>query len=256
MADRSLRQLVERQNTLLDRADPRSQSFDADSFKTQLQQVCAGYEALLRDNPDFAAGYAAYGLLLRKVGMDKEAAVMLLKANTLDADNPIVKNELGNYLAEQGKPLEAVNYFLAAIKLAPDEPLYHYQLGTLLHEARDDFIKSGDWTAENVDNAMHEAFKRAAELAPDRIEFTYRYAESFYDMPHPDWAAALKAWGKLEEQAHSPAERQVMRLQAANIFIKMGKFDHARALLSTVTEPHLQSQKEKLVAELDGKPDK
>lgn len=256
MAERNLRQLVERQNALLDKADPRSEHFDKESFKAQVQQICLGYEALIRDNPEFAAGYAAYGLLLRQIGMDKEAAVMLLKANGIDPDNPIVKNELGNYLAEQGKPLEAVNYFLAAIRLAPKEPLYHYQLGTLLHEARDDFIKSGDWTPESVDNAMHEAFKQAAELAPDRIAFTYRYAESFYDLPHPNWEEALKAWGKLEDQAHSPAERQVMRLQAANIFIKMGKYEHAKALLSTITEPHLAEQKQKLVAEMEGKPEK
>lgn len=250
MAERGLRRLVERQRALLDKADPQSDQFDQAAFRTQLQQICRDYDALLHDNPEFAAGYAAYGLLLRQVGMDKQSAVMLLKANALDADNPIVKNQLGNYLAEQGKPLEAVNYFLAAIQLAPNEPLYHYQLGTLLHEARDDFIKSGDWTADSVDHAMHDAFRHAAELAPDRIEFTYRYAESFYDLPDPNWEEALKAWGRLEEQAHSPAERQVMRLHAANIFIKMGKLDHARALLDTITEPHLAAQKEKLVAEL------
>jgi tetratricopeptide (TPR) repeat protein len=252
MTERGLRRLVERQRTLLESAAKGSDRFDEAAFKAQVQQLCLGYETFLRENPDYAAGYAAYGYLLHKVGMDKESAVMLLKANSLDADNPFVKNELGNYLAEQGRPLEAANYFLAAIKLAPNEPLYHYQLGTLLHEARDDFIKSGDWTADSVDNAMHEAFRKAAELAPDRIEYTYRYAESFYDMPHPDWTAALKAWGQLEEQAHSPAERQTMRLHAANIFIKMGDFDRARALLATVTEPHLAGQKQKLVAQLDG----
>ena len=42
---------------------------------------------------------------------------------------------------------------------------------------------------------MHEAFRTAAELAPDRIEFTYRYAESFYDLEKPDWDGAFKAWG-------------------------------------------------------------
>jgi hypothetical protein len=45
---------------------------------------------------------------------------------------------------------------------------------------------------------MHEAFRKAAELAPDRLEFTYRYAESFYDLTTPDWDGALKAWNTLE----------------------------------------------------------
>jgi len=256
LAERGLRQLVERQRALFERMERNRGHLDEASARAQVEQITSGYEALLRDNPEFAAGYAAYGFMLRRIGMDKESAAMLLKANQLDPDIPLVKNQLGNFLAEQGRPLEAVNYFIAAIKLAPAEPLYHYQLGTLLYEARDDFLKSGDWTAEALEKAMHEAFRQAAELAPDRIEFTYRYAESFYDLRQPDWEAALAAWGKLEEQARSPAEQQTMRLHAANIFIKMGRAEHARLLLSTITEPHLEAQKQKLVAQLDAANDK
>ena len=175
---------------------------------------------------------------------------MLLKANQFDPDIPLVKNQLGNYLAEEGRPLEAAPYFLAAIKLEPNEPLYHYQLGTLLTVARDDFIKSGEWSRAALDRAMHHAFQRAAELAPDRFEFAYRYAESFYDLETPDWDGALKAWADLEEKAPTPVERQTMRLHAANALIKAGRRDHARALLDTVDEPALQTQKQKLVAQL------
>jgi hypothetical protein len=165
-----------------------------------------------------------------------------------------VKNQLGNFLAEDGKPLEAVNYFIAAIKLAPKEPLYHYQLGTLLYEARDDFLKNGVYTQEQLEAAMHQAFKTAAELAPDRIEFTYRYAESFYDLTQPDWDGALRAWAALEDRAPTPVERETMRLHASNVLIKQGKFDLARVLLSTVTDPALAREKEKLVAQLPEKP--
>jgi outer membrane PBP1 activator LpoA protein len=49
---------------------------------------------------------------------------------------------------------------------------------------------------------------------------------------------------------HTPIERQTIRLQAANILIKQGKFDTARVMLSTVTEPVLADQKQKLVAQL------
>jgi tetratricopeptide (TPR) repeat protein len=115
-----------------------------------------------------------------------------------------VKNQLGGYLAEEGKPLEAAPYFLAAIKLAPDEPIYHYQLATLLVEARDDFIRSGAWTRATLDEAMTTGFKRAAELAPERFEFGYRHAESFYDLAKPDWPTALKAWAALEEKRRRP----------------------------------------------------
>jgi hypothetical protein len=98
---------------------------------------------------------------------------------------------------------------------------------------------------------MHDAFKRAAELAPDRLEFTYRYAESFYDMQEPDWPSALKAWQDLEGRAQSDVERQTMRLHQANVLIYADKPDQARKVLDTVTDPALADQKKKLVARLD-----
>jgi tetratricopeptide (TPR) repeat protein len=188
--------------------------------------------------------------MLWKVGLRKQAVAILLKANEMDPNIPLVKNELGNYLAEDGKPLQAVNYFLSAVKLKPKEPLYHYQLGTLLCEARDDFLRSGEWTRDSVDHAMQEAFKSAAELAPDRIEFAYRYAESFYDMADPDWPAALKVWQGLESKAQSELERQTMCLHQANVLIYMGRADQARKVLDTVILPALDEQKQKLVARI------
>ncbi len=250
MADRTLKQLVDRQKDLLAEEAKKSPSFDADNFQTQMQLVCQGYEVLLRDNPNYAPGYAAYGYLLGKIGQRKASIAILMRANKLDPDIALVKNQIGNFLAEEGRPLEALPYYLAAIKLEPKEPLYHYQLGTLLYTGRDDFIKSGEWTAVALDHAMHEAFRQAADLAPDRIEFTYRYAESFYDLATPDWDAALKAWTLLEAKAGSDIEKQTMRLHEANVLLKSGKSDHARVLLDTVTEPALAAQKQKLVAQL------
>ena len=256
MAERSLKKIVAQQRELFAEAAKQGEKLDESNFRQQVQSLTHDYELLLRNNPQFAAGYAAYGYLLTKVGMSKEATAMLLKANQLDPDIPLVKNQLGNLLAEDGKPLQAAPYFIAAIKLEPNEPLYHYQLGTLLAEARDEFLKAktAEWTRASLDAAMHQAFKRAAELAPDRFEFAYRYAESFYDLEKPDWDGALKVWSSLEEKAPTAIERQTMRLHAANILLKTGKRDHARALLATIDEPKLQAQKQKLVAELGGTP--
>jgi tetratricopeptide (TPR) repeat protein len=250
-AQRELQSLVTRQQLLLAAATKENNpSFDEQNFRGKMQDLVFDYETYLKKYPDLAAGYAAYGVLLGKIDMRRQSSAILLKANQLDPNLPLVKNQLGNYLAEEGKPLEAVNYFLSAIKLDPDEPLYHYQLGTLLTEARDDFIKSGNWPRPALDHAMHEAFRRAAELAPDRIEFTYRYGESFYDLETPDWDGALKVWGAIEERLKPGLEQETVRLHAANILIKQGKFDHARALLASVTAAPLAKQKEKLVAQL------
>jgi tetratricopeptide (TPR) repeat protein len=256
LPERTLRQLVQQQKDLLAEAAKGPERIDQDSLRTQFEQVCRRYETLLRDNPEFAPGFAAYGYLLSKLEQDKESIAMLLKANQLDPNLPLVKNQIGNYLAEHGKPLEALEYFLSAIKLAPKEALYHYQLGTLLHEARDDFITSGEWKRDALDRAMHKAFQQAAELAPDNIVYTYRYATSFYDLETPDWDEALAVWRELEAHAQSPIERQTMRLHEANILLKQDEPDEARDVLATVTEPTLDQQKQKLIAQLPAKPDK
>lgn len=250
LAERALKQLVERQKELLTEASKENPNFDASNFQMQIEQVCRGYEELLRANPKYAPGYAAYGYLLGKVDQKKQSIAMLLKANQLDPDQPLVKNQIGNYIAEEGKPRDALPYYMAAIKLSPDEPLYHYQLGTLLYEARNEFLTSGEWRQEAIDKAIHEAFRRAAELAPERIEFTYRYAESFYHLDPPDWAGAMKAWSTLELKAPTEIERETMRLHSANVLILQGRLGEARAMLENVREPALAQQKEKLVAQL------
>jgi len=251
MAEHRLKDIAEHQKILFADAVAQGKQLDEASFKTQAEQLTREYDSLLRDNPDFAAGYASYGYMLWKIGVRKRAVEILLRANQLDPNIPLVKNELGNYLAEEGKPIEALNYFLSAIDLEPTEPLYHYQLGRLLCEARDDFLKSGEWSRAAIDHSMHEAFRKAAELAPDRIEFTYRYAESFYDMQEPDWPGALRAWEGLEAKAQSEVERQTMRLHEVNVLLDMGKKDDALKVLDTVKDPALAQQRQKLAARLN-----
>jgi tetratricopeptide (TPR) repeat protein len=250
MAEHRLKEVAEHQKVLFSDASTQGKNMDDAGFKTGVEQLSHEYESLLRDSPEFAAGFAAYGYMLWKVGLRTEAFEKLTKANQLDPTIPLVKNELGNYYAEEGKPLEAVSYFQAAIKLEPAEPLYEYQLGTLLYEDREEFLRSGEWTRASVDHSMQEAFKRAAELAPDRIEFSYRYAESFYDLVEPDWSAALKAWQGLEARAQSDIERQTMRLHEANVLLNMDHGDEARRVLDAVTDPALDAQKQKLVARI------
>lgn len=252
-AQKALQRIITRQQLAFAKASEDNPAFDEAQFKREVQDLCYEYDDYLKRYPDVAAGYAAYGYLLTKIDMRKQAAAILLKANKLDGNLPLVKNQIGNLLAEDGKPLEAVNYYLAAIQLDPKEPLYHYQLGTLLTEAREDFQKSGEWPRAALEKAMHEAFRQAATLAPHRIEFTYRYAESFYDLEKPDWEAALKAWGELEHKVQPGIEQETVRLHAANILIKQNRLEHARAMLALVSAEPLAKQKEKLVAQLDEK---
>ena len=135
MADRTLRRIVERQQELFAEAAKQGEKLDESNFRLQVQSITHDYELLLRNNPRFAAGYAAYGYLLGKVDLRKEATAMLLKANQLDPDIALVKNQLATCSPRTAsRPGGAVFHLPRSARAEPAAlPL---QLGTLLAEAR------------------------------------------------------------------------------------------------------------------------
>jgi tetratricopeptide (TPR) repeat protein len=250
MSEKALKDIVARQKNVFTRAEAEKDHLDEAWLRGEIQSVINSYDVLIQKSPDFAPAYVAYGMLLGRVGMVREAVGMLIKANQLDGEIPVVKNEIARFLAEDGKIVDALPWLTAAIDLAPREPLYHYHLGKLLTEGRDDLIATGQFTRAKLDQAMLEAFKRAAELAPDNFAYVYRAAEAYYDLETPQWDDALKAWSALEEKAEPGVEQQTIRLHAANVLIKLGAVAHARTLIATVTEAPLQKQKQTLLDEL------
>jgi tetratricopeptide (TPR) repeat protein len=250
LAEKDLREAVAREKEMFARAQNEGDNLDKARFQAELQSLVSTYDVIIQKNPDFAPGYVAYGVFLSRVGMAKEAAAILLKANKLDPNVPIVKNQLAMLLAEDGRPLDALPWLMAAIELSPQEPLYHYHLGKLLAEARDEFIKSGEWQRPALDRAMLSAFTKAAELAPGDWTYAYRHAEAYYDLETPRWDEALKLWTALEEKAKPGIEQETIRLHAANILLKLGDKDRAQSLLLTVTAAPLQKQKQTLLDQL------
>jgi tetratricopeptide (TPR) repeat protein len=250
MAEKTLKEIVARQRAILVRAEKEGEHLDEAWLRGEMQAVINSYDILIQKAPDFAPAYVAYGMLLGQVGMVREAVGILLKANKLDGEIPVVKNELARFLAEDGKMIDALPWLMAAIDLAPGEPLYHYHLGKLLTEGRDEFLKTGQFTRASLDRAMLHAFARAAELAPANFAYAYRHAEAYYDLETPQWDAALALWKKLDATVETPLEHQTLRLHQANVLLKQGKAAEARALADTVTELALVKQKQTLLDSL------
>ncbi|MCS6243928.1 MAG: hypothetical protein H2172_08755 [Opitutus sp.] len=251
-ATAALKSLVERQRDLLAEVAKKTTHAEVEDLRAQFQELMFNYDDYLKKYPGVAAGYVSYAMLLSQPVVDqrKLAAAMLLKANAIDPNLPLVKNQLGNYLAEDGRPLDALNYYLAAVQLAPNEPLYHYQIGVLLTEGREEFLKSGAWTRATLDQGMQDAFEQATALAPGNVAYAYRYGESFYDLERSEWSAALVFWRALESKVANPVEKETIRLHQANVLLNQQKFAEVLAVLETVKEPVLQAQKQKLVAQL------
>lgn len=254
LPERELRRVVEREKMLYEAAEENPLGIDRENVEMQLREISQDYERIIRTSPEFVPAYVAYGLLLSKVGERKKAAEILLKANKLDPAIAIVKNQLGNYCAEEGEFQDAMEYYLSAIAIEPDEPLYHYQLGTLLHEYRDQFVSAGRLDLPTARRQSVAAFRRASELAPDSFPYAYRYAESFYDRDIPDWPEAIVTWTRLRGQASPGIEQQTIDLHIAHILINQEKFADARAILSGVTDPSLKENRETLIARLPETP--
>ena len=256
MAEKSLKEIVARQRDVFSRVEKEGDQLDQAWLRGELQKIINSYDILIQKNPEFAAAYVPYGMLLGKVGMTKEAVGILLKANKLDPNIPVVKNQLAKHLAEDGKLVEALPWIMSAIDLEPREPLYHYHLGLLLTEGRDEFLRTGQFTRAALDQAMLGAFAHAAEFAPENFGYAYRHAEAYYDLEKPQWDEALKAWSALEERAKPGVEKETIRLHAANVLLKQGQADRAKALLAMVNAPVLLKQKQTLLDQMAPKPEK
>jgi len=250
LAEKSLVEIVERQHDIFARAEKDGEHLDQAWLRGELESVIKSYDVLIQKNPDFALAYGGYGMLLGKVGMNKEAVIMLLKANKLDPTLSEVKNQIAVHLAEDGKPVDALPWVTAAIDLEPKKALYHFHLGELLSAGRSDFTRTGQFDEAKLDQSMLDAFKRAEELSPRDFPIAYRHAKAYYELATPRWAEALGVWEKLEQGVDTDTQRQLVRLQRANVLLKLGRLADARALLDTVTGIDLAAEKQTLLDEL------
>lgn len=250
LAERELRLLVDEGKRILSGSRRADGTYDQEALERKFQRLIHQYDAFIHEHDEFVPGYVAYAQLLSQIGQSPAARAMYVKANQLDPNIPLVKNQLGNFLAEEEDFAGALPYYLAATELDPKEPLYHYQIGSLLHEFRDGFLEKKIFDRATLDKKMLQSFASAAELAPTEIGFTYRYAEAFYDLESPKWDEALEAWKNIGKNAKSAVEKQTVYLHQANILLKTNEFQEARKSLAKVDQPILNRQKEKLLAEI------
>ncbi|MBC2606761.1 hypothetical protein [Pelagicoccus albus] len=251
MAVYLLQQLNEREQEAYERYESAVSDQDVDQVRRELQSILDGYQKLVADSPNYAPVYVSYGLMLNRTGNREESYAMMLKADELDPMVPVVKNQLGNYMAEEGKYTEAYGFYMLARDMNPDEPLYHHQLGEVLVAYRDYFLKDGLFAPEEIDDQIIKHFRAATRRAPQSPEHKLRYAQAYFDVENPNWETALGVWQELYKMAGSEYEQQVVRLYTARVRFELGHHTAARKLLKQIDHPSLEESKNKLLDEIN-----
>lgn len=249
MADRRLRDIFEKQQALYERLGDEGANLADPEYDRMINEVVTEYQSYLLDYPESVHGFILYGKMLRDIGQRKEANNAFIRANRLDGNLAVVKQQIGNFLAEEGEASLALAYYISAAELAPNEPIYAYQVGEVLYTFHDKLIAEGAIDAATAEAQMQEAFARAHQLDPSNRKLTQRYAESFYDVTAPDWNRALLLWRALEGSARDPVERDWARLQEARVLLKLGRREEARATLDAITQPGLREARDTLLQE-------
>ena len=245
-----LEDLQVRQTRLFEAYAREENPVDRSSIESRLYAIRDEYQALFSKNEDNVAVLVTFGLFIAQIDQREDSLKLLLKADSMDPTLPQVKNQLGNFMTEEANFALALPYYLDAIKLQPDEPLYHYQLGNLLFYFRDAFIKAKAFSEKHLNEQMFDAFKNAARFGPDNLAYRYRFAEAFYDIPDADMEEALKEWEDIENSSYSDDDKQLVRLHQANVHLLLGNREMVPYVLDKVTDPKYEDNKQKILKKL------
>ena len=231
-------------------ADP--EFYSADDLERHVNDLIASYSSYLMENPNDVSALILYGKLLRRVGKNDEAFKAFLKADEIDPKIAVVKQQIGNHLAETGKYKAALTFYLNAIQLDPDAPAYHYALGEILYTFRDQFLEEAIFTRDALDREMLKAFQTTVRLQPENFDSQMRLGEAYYDLASPNWKAALLHWEKLSraKSENDTLRLQIIDLHKTRVLGKLGRTTEAKALAETIVQPALQQSKQQVLAEL------
>jgi len=122
-----------------------------------LEQAERLYEQVLRVDPQHAAAWHLFGLVVHRCGRPEQAVDCISRAVSIDPSNAIYHADLATICHELGRLDEAIDSFLHAVELAPGHAHAHYSLGVILQ-------KRGD----NVGARLR--FQQAVELHPEFAE--------------------------------------------------------------------------------------
>ena len=250
LASKRLLNIAEKETLIYQKIAENPEFYSEDDLDRRINELVQSYRTYLFDQPDDVSAYILYGKLLRRVQENEQAFLAFLKADELDPEIAVVKQHIGNHLAEEGKGKAALTFYLQAVELEPETAVYHFALGQLIYNFKDEFIKSGVFTQDATEREMLKAFRKAAKLAPNNFDYQMRLGEAYYDLNSPDWKSALIHWKQMSKQATNTLQVEILDLHRARALGKLGRSEEAKILLDKIFNQALQNSKRQVLDEI------
>jgi tetratricopeptide (TPR) repeat protein len=209
------------------------------------------YDSFLRNHPDHARGYLAYGSFLNDTGDEDGAKAQYDNSLHYNPTNPAVWNQLANYYGHNGMLTNAFAGYTEAIRLAPDEPVYYQNFATTVYLYRKDAREFYNIGEQQVFDKALGLYRQAMKLNPTNLVFATDYAESYYGIKPYRTNAALAAWTNALKITRDENEREGVLLHLARNKITAGFFDEAQAHLDVVTNPVFADMRRRLERSLN-----
>ena len=247
-----LHKISQREQTIYRQLETNPGFYTDEDLERKFGEIVLAYNNYLSENPEDTDALVLYGKLLRRIGENEKAFNVFLKADSINPMIAVVKQQIGNHLAETGNGKAALTFYLNAVDLEPMVPEYNYAVGEVLYNFRDELLRDQLFTRDALDREMLKAFRTAAKLAPDDFDLQMRLGETYYDLETPDWKAALLHWERLRKTApdYDELRCQILDLHLARVLTKLGRNEDARRLTDEITQPALQASRQKILEEI------
>ena len=216
----------------------------------RLDAVKHDYDTFLRNHPDSARGFLAYGSFLNDIGEEDAAKVQYDNSKQLDPKNPAVWNQLANYYGHNGELTNAFASYTEAIRLDPAEPVYYQNFATTVYLYRKDAREFYGINEQQVFDKALGLYQQALKFAPDNLVLATDYASSYYGIKPFRTNDALISWTNALNICQDENEREGVLLHLARTKILTGFFDEAQAHLDTVTNRAFADLKSRLLRSL------
>lgn len=164
----------------------------------KINRLCQSFEAFLIHYPNHDQAMNVYGNFLDEVGKGDMALHWWERAVEFSRQNPQLLNNLANYYGHNGRAEEAIKLYEEAIKLDPNESIYHFNLGNMYYLFRKETHSIHNWDLQKTFEHSLLHFRMARDLDPKNDEYAISYAETYYGVKFLskgfEWRDAEDAW--------------------------------------------------------------